>query len=540
MTLTIPPNGKVAVIGAGVSGLSFAYFLNKLRPDINIHIFEKKPHVGGWIDSLTLSTKSGDSILLEKGPRTLRGVSDGSLLIVDILKNLGLAQLIEVIEKSSVANKKYLLDHSRELLQVPDSVQTGAKFLAKSGILKFELLKGFFKEPFVPQRNDGKDESIESFFQRRLGSKLLTNNVMSAVLHGIYAGDISKLSVRTVLPKVVELENEKGSIFKTLYARFREKKEKEATLPQALKEYEDMISPESNLTQLSSELKKFPMLKLLNGLQEFPRKIEEYLTKQNKVHFHFRSNITSVSPKGELAVEGEEAQKFHHIRSTIYTHELARLLPKESSELSDTLARLQYVNVFLVNIYSPKVELKPKEKQGFGFLVPKGEDGRFEKNPDCLLGVIFDSDVEQNSIKFIGGEPVENGNASKITLMMGGHYYNKIQIPSAGINLKIVKKILSEILKVDLSESNLIIRDEESIESKDIQGLKSNDILISYNLHKNCIPQYNVGYGDIKNELESWIELNNSKLSFGGMAFGNGIGVPDCVTNALEHALKCK
>ena len=34
------------------------------------------------------------------------------------------------------------------------------------------------------------DETIEQFFKRRLGSTVLTDNVASSIIHGIYAGDV--------------------------------------------------------------------------------------------------------------------------------------------------------------------------------------------------------------------------------------------------------------------------------------------------------------------------------------------------------------
>lgn len=55
------------------------------------------------------------------------------------------------------------------------------------------------------------DESIASFFARRWGSKV-AENLVSAVLHGIYAGDIEKLSIRSILPSLSEYERSSGSV----------------------------------------------------------------------------------------------------------------------------------------------------------------------------------------------------------------------------------------------------------------------------------------------------------------------------------------
>jgi hypothetical protein len=56
------------------------------------------------------------------------------------------------------------------------------------------------------------DESVASFLERRLGGPDVGNNMVSAVLHGIYAGDINQLSARSLLPKFWYEEAYYGSI----------------------------------------------------------------------------------------------------------------------------------------------------------------------------------------------------------------------------------------------------------------------------------------------------------------------------------------
>ena len=100
-------NAKVAVVGGGVSGLTFAYFLSKLRPDIKVTIYESKDRCGGWIHSDLIQDRHGDTVMVEKGPRTLRGVSDGTVLIVETLRDLGKEDVVQYIASDSDANKKW-------------------------------------------------------------------------------------------------------------------------------------------------------------------------------------------------------------------------------------------------------------------------------------------------------------------------------------------------------------------------------------------------------------------------------------------------
>ncbi len=64
----------------------------------------------------------------------------------------------------------------------------------------------------VPKRPDGvDDESIGSFISRRFGTGP-ADNLASAIIHGIYAGDIYNLSARTILPGQWETELKIGSV----------------------------------------------------------------------------------------------------------------------------------------------------------------------------------------------------------------------------------------------------------------------------------------------------------------------------------------
>lgn len=74
------------------------------------------------------------------------------------------------------------------------------------------LLPALYRDCFVIKRDESlEDESIASFFARRLNPKVADNG-LSAFLHGIYAGDIEKLSVRSILPPLWNAEGRFGSV----------------------------------------------------------------------------------------------------------------------------------------------------------------------------------------------------------------------------------------------------------------------------------------------------------------------------------------
>src|SRR5205823_647560 len=60
-------------------------------------------------------------------------------------------------------------------------------------------------------RDDGDDESVERWFERRLGREL-ASAVASPLLGGLYTGDISTLSLHAAFPQLAELEGKGGAI----------------------------------------------------------------------------------------------------------------------------------------------------------------------------------------------------------------------------------------------------------------------------------------------------------------------------------------
>lgn len=527
----IPKNGRVAVIGGGVSGLTFSYYLLRLRPDLRISIFEKSNSPGGWISTERLkNTTDGKEIVLEKGPRTLRGVSDGTLLIVDILRQLGHGDQVEVMRSTSDANRKWLLDPSNNLVQTPNSLMSFVKFMASD--ITNGAIKSILKEPFQkPSDTPGKDESIRNFFQRRFGLAALADNILSAVMHGVYSGDISKLSINATLPRLVELEKEHGSLVKSMFKSMKKKKKKTTTptLSKQLAQYQSLISPLADMISLSQKLKKFPIMRLHDGLQVFPKILAEYLQRQSNVEIIYNSDVEKADLRGNLIVNGEQLS-FNHVRYTLSTFGLAKMI--NDAELRRILNSFEHTTIFLANVYTKKKCLIPKGGSGFGFLVPIRNS-----NPECLLGVIYDSDCELDALSFFQEQAVPKAPYHKITLMMGGHFFNSRGIPSTGINLKTVKKVLSDILHVELSQfDNIIIRDEAK-ELDKMVNVTDNDLLISYNLHKNCIPQYNVGFLENVDKMKHLItQESRGHFTMGGTALGK-LGVPDCVMNSFEDAV---
>jgi len=69
---------------------------------------------------------------------------------------------------------------------------------------------------------DLEDESVGDFLNRRLGTPNPGDNIVSAVIHGIYAGDIYQLSLKSLAPMLWHQEGWKGSVARAVVSRMTE------------------------------------------------------------------------------------------------------------------------------------------------------------------------------------------------------------------------------------------------------------------------------------------------------------------------------
>lgn len=522
MTYIVPNNGSVGIIGGGISGLSYAFFLSKFRPDIKIRIFESSKRSGGWINTEFLKI-NGKDVGFEKGPRTLRGINDGTLLIIDILKQLGKEEQIEYLGPKSPGNRKYLLNNSDEIMEIHSF--KALQYFLNSGLMK-AFLKSIIMEPFQKKRIDIEDESIEHFVSRRL-NKSLSDNLLSALIHGIYAGDVANLSVKSIFPRLPIWEKKYGSI---IIGMVKQIGKKNKNLSETLIDYQNNISPQSNMDGLSNDFKRRGVFKLRDGLEVLPQALSHYLMNQDNVEIEYNSNIKSISCR-DLEIQTSNATyKYDHIHSTINWNIFQDLIHPSNRKTS---IKIDYVSILLISVYTKRIVI-PKEQSGFGFLVPKSN-----KNDNCLLGVIYDSDVENNAQAIHSSAPKSEKPFTKLTLMMGGHFYRNKNKISESFILQSAKKVMRDILKINANDNEFIFRNGLKDESK-ILNINAKDILLSYNFLPECIPQYNVGHEKQKQEVHRLLtqEYSNN-ITLGGMCFGSGPGVPDCIQNALRNALLC-
>jgi protoporphyrinogen/coproporphyrinogen III oxidase len=326
---------RIAILGAGISGLSLAHFLLRRNPTCEISLFEKGAQAGGWIES---DTSTG--FLFEGGPRIFKASRCKELL--ELTASLGLAD--ELIFSAPSANVRYLFSDGR-LQRFPTNL-----FGFLTSPLTRGLLLALTKEWAIAARRGG-DESIFDFASRRFGVKV-AEQLFDPIALGIYAGDIRRLSMRACFAPLKKWEEECGSVTKGALKSFKKRQ--------------------------SSALFSFK-----GGMST----LVDALVQSSGAKFYFGREIKAFNMEKDAIELGGE--RFDHLFIALPAHAAAKLFLPHDAAIASELASLSFQSVTVVNLgYSQRLDYP----QGFGYLIPT-------KEGEKILGAIFNSAIfpEHNS-----------------------------------------------------------------------------------------------------------------------------------------------
>ena len=178
---------KIAIIGAGLSGLTTAFYLKQMG--YHPVVFERKDRIGGVIH-----TSKDNGFLYESGPNS--GVISHPETI-ELIDDLDSSCELEIAD--SAAKKRWIWKKNRwhALPAGPLSAISTPLFTLKD---KFRILG----EP-LRKKGDNPNEPLNELVLRRLGKSFLDYAVDPFVL-GIYEGDPSQLIPKYTLTKLYNLE----------------------------------------------------------------------------------------------------------------------------------------------------------------------------------------------------------------------------------------------------------------------------------------------------------------------------------------------
>ncbi|MGD0262117.1 MAG: protoporphyrinogen oxidase [Verrucomicrobiota bacterium] len=447
---------SVAIIGAGMTGLTAAFYLK--RRGVPVTVYEASDRVGGAIQSVR-----AEGYLAEFGPNT---ILETSPKVAQLVRDAGLVS--RRLDPDPKAEARYVVRYQRPIAmpESPLGFFTTQLFTARA---KLAVLR----EPFVPPRRDGKEESVAEFVLRRLGQEFL-DQAIDALVAGVYAGDPYKLSVPQAFPKLGQLEARYGSLIKGQIFGARERKRR---------------------GEIAKD--RAPKFSFDEGLQVLPDTLRERLGEA--VRLNTAVTRLTQTPEGwtlDLRQRGQQTRAEHS--AVIYAGTAFRLAEMEVQAPMPlhfrTFAEIRYPPVASV-VLGFRREDVAHPCEGYGMLIPKVEGFK-------ILGTIFSSSLFPNRAP-----------AGHLTLTsyVGGERCPEL----ASLPPEKLFALTCEDLRVLL-------------------GVKGKPTFQHSVFYPRAIPQYNLGYGRYR-ELMADIEGKAPGLFFAGH-FRDGISLSDTIVSACKVA----
>jgi oxygen-dependent protoporphyrinogen oxidase len=200
---------RVAILGAGLTGLSAAYELRHRggghHPPPDVAVFETANRVGGKI-----RTETNDNVFFEAGPDSFRTAKPQTM---ELVRELGLGH--ELLHTNPRHRRQLILTHGL-LRPLPESMEQGVPSrlwpLLFSDLLTWKAKLRLLAEPFIPAEEGERDESLADFFTRRLGPEA-AKRLSEPILAGGCLGDPARLSLRSTFPQFADMER-RGSLLR--------------------------------------------------------------------------------------------------------------------------------------------------------------------------------------------------------------------------------------------------------------------------------------------------------------------------------------
>jgi oxygen-dependent protoporphyrinogen oxidase len=332
---------KFVIIGAGLTGLSTAFFLK--RRGYDVLVLEKENRVGGAIRS-----HSENGFVFEEGPNT--GVI-GNPEIAELFEYLG----IEPEIANDKAEKRLILKNNQWY-----PLPSGAISFFKTPLFTIKDKIGIAFEP-LKKKGTNPEESVASLAARRIG-KSFVDYAVNPFISGIYAGDPEKLITKYALPKLYNLEQNYGSFIGGSFKKSRE--------------------PKSERDKKATR----KVFSVKGGLQSLIDKLEYEIGKDNivcnakDIHISKSENLFNIS-----YIQNGEVHKIEtpEVISTIGAHDIPEVFTFLKKNDLETISNVNYAKVVQVAVGVNKEAIKP-EYYSFGGLIPQKENKK-------LLGVLFPS-----------------------------------------------------------------------------------------------------------------------------------------------------
>ena len=195
---------KVAVVGAGITGLAAGY--EAAKAEAEVVVYEAAERAGGRILTSELAGQ-----LVDEGPDAFLARVPWA---VEMCRELGLEG--ELVSPAQRAAFVYSQGALRALPQ-PNVLGVPLDFdaLAASGIVSPDGVERARQEPDLTGSPLAEDDSVGGLVRRRLGDEL-ADRLVDPLIGGINASSIDDLSVRAAVPQLAEAASRGSSLVQEL------------------------------------------------------------------------------------------------------------------------------------------------------------------------------------------------------------------------------------------------------------------------------------------------------------------------------------
>jgi oxygen-dependent protoporphyrinogen oxidase len=341
-------------------------------------------------------------------------------------------------------------------------------------------------ELLLPTRPSGQpDESVAALVERHFGREAV-DRLADPLLSGIFGGDAAQLSARTVLPRLVEMESEYGSLTRGMLAAHRAMRARAKTAAGNGKGSATASAPRAIFTTLRG------------GLQQL---IDALTARLDPGSVRLSTPVTGLEKvAGGWMVEAGGAKELYDaviLASPAWA--AGALLEQVDDVLAAELSGIPYSSSITVNLIYDEARLG-RLPEGFGFLVPVVE-GR------SMLACTF---VHR---KFAGRTP--QGKAV-LRAFLGGMKNEALLAESDADLVATVRRELNEIL------------------GEKIVPRKAEPEHTQVSRWPRAMAQYAVGHQERKQRIAGRVAALGG-LRLAGNAY-DGIGIPDCIRLGRQAA----
>jgi oxygen-dependent protoporphyrinogen oxidase len=461
----------VTIIGGGIAGLATAFYLQKksreMGANISYTLIEREPRFGGKI-----ITDYVDDFVIEGGPDSFITQKPWG---TQLCRDLGVSD--RIIPTNDHRRNVYVLNKGK-LTAFPGGFRLAiptefVPFALSSLISPWGKLR-MGMDLFIPPRKEAGDESLASFFRRRLGSEAV-DKIAGPMMGGIYTADAEQLSIQSTFPMFVEMERKYGSLIKAMQASKKKR-------------------PHSHPQQSSNGKPPAMFTSLRGGMKELVETIIDQLEGDLRRGCQV-AGIKYSSPGFEILFDQPNCRPLttDAVVLAIPAFIAAPLLEPLEPKLAEKLREIRYVSTANISLAYRYTDVLPQhDLNGFGFMIPKSEGRQ-------ILACTW------TSTKFNYRVP---GDGALMRVFVGGADREHL---------------------VDLPDDKLVALARSEI--AEIMGVTVAPITHRVFRWRNGNPQYDVGHLDRVAEMEK-LAANIPGLHLTGSAF-RGIGIPDCVKSAM-------